>query len=39
MWTRAWRFIHNAYLSRLQEVLRHDFGAIRYWLGTMSSRR
>ena len=24
---------HNAYLSRLQEVLRHDFGAIRYWLG------
>lgn len=24
---------HNAYISRLQEVLRHDFGAIRYWLG------
>ena len=24
---------HNAYVSRLQEVLRHDFGAIRYWLG------
>jgi hypothetical protein len=24
---------HNAYLSRLQEVLRHDFAAIRYWLG------
>ncbi|MBB6289431.1 putative DNA-binding protein [Pseudomonas sp. SJZ103] len=24
---------HNAYLSRLQDVLRHDFGAIRYWLG------
>ncbi|KRA07734.1 HvfC/BufC N-terminal domain-containing protein [Pseudomonas sp. Root569] len=24
---------HNAYLSRLQEVLRHDFGAIWYWLG------
>ncbi len=24
---------HNAYRSRLQEVLRHDFGAIRYWLG------
>lgn len=24
---------HNAYLARLQEVLRHDFGAIRYWLG------
>ena len=24
---------HNAYVSRLQEVLRHDFGAIWYWLG------
>ena len=24
---------HNAYLSRLQDVLRHDFSAIRYWLG------
>lgn len=24
---------HNAYLSRLQEVLRHDFSAIFYWLG------
>ena len=24
---------HNAYLSRLQEVLRHDFSAIHYWLG------
>ncbi|MDQ0707009.1 hypothetical protein QF043_005801 [Pseudomonas sp. W3I7] len=24
---------HNAYLSRLQEVLGHDFGAIWYWLG------
>ncbi|ROM47971.1 DUF2063 domain-containing protein [Pseudomonas poae] len=24
---------HNAYLARLQEVLRHDFGAIWYWLG------
>ncbi|MCF5543305.1 DNA-binding domain-containing protein [Pseudomonas salomonii] len=24
---------HNAYLSRLQEVLCHDFGAIWYWLG------
>ncbi|MGY2375674.1 HvfC/BufC family peptide modification chaperone [Pseudomonas sp. SDO524_S393] len=24
---------HNAYVSRLQEVLRHDFGAIVYWLG------
>lgn len=24
---------HNAYVSRLQEVLRHDFGAIRHWLG------
>lgn len=24
---------HNAYLSRLQEVLRHDFSAILYWLG------
>ena len=24
---------HNAYRSRLQEVLRHDFGAIWYWLG------
>ncbi|AZF45236.1 Glutamate synthase [NADPH] large chain [Pseudomonas sp. R1-43-08] len=24
---------HNAYLSRLQDVLRHDFAAIRYWLG------
>ena len=24
---------HNAYLSRLQEVLRHDFSAIWYWLG------
>lgn len=24
---------HNAYLSRLQEVLRHDFSALRYWLG------
>ena len=24
---------HNAYVSRLQEVLRHDFGAIHYWLG------
>ena len=24
---------HNAYLSRLQEVLRYDFGAIWYWLG------
>ena len=24
---------HNAYISRLQEVLRHDFNAIRYWLG------
>lgn len=23
----------NAYLSRLQDVLRHDFAAIRYWLG------
>lgn len=24
---------HNAYLSRLQEVLRHDFSATHYWLG------
>ena len=24
---------HNAYLSRLQDVLRHDFGALCYWLG------
>lgn len=24
---------HNAYLSRLQQVLRHDFSAIVYWLG------
>jgi hypothetical protein len=24
---------HNAYIARLQEVLRHDFGAILYWLG------
>ncbi|WP_455884250.1 HvfC/BufC family peptide modification chaperone [Pseudomonas spelaei] len=24
---------HNAYRARLQEVLRHDFGALRYWLG------
>ncbi|MBV4453524.1 MULTISPECIES: HvfC/BufC N-terminal domain-containing protein [Pseudomonas] len=24
---------HNAYLSRLQEVLRHDFSAVLYWLG------
>ncbi|MPQ86702.1 DUF2063 domain-containing protein [Pseudomonas sp. MAFF 730085] len=24
---------HNAYVSRLQEVLQHDFGAIVYWLG------
>lgn len=24
---------HNAYLSRLQDVLRHDFSALRYWLG------
>ena len=24
---------HNAYRARLQEVLRHDFSAIRYWLG------
>ena len=24
---------HNAYLSRLQEVLRHDFSALLYWLG------
>ena len=24
---------HNAYLSRLQEILRHDFAAILYWLG------
>ena len=24
---------HNAYLSRLQDVLRHDYSAIRYWLG------
>lgn len=24
---------HNAYVSRLQEVLRQDFGAIWYWLG------
>ncbi|MFP3493756.1 DNA-binding domain-containing protein [Pseudomonas sp. SIMBA_059] len=24
---------HNAYLARLQEVLRHDFGALWYWLG------
>lgn len=24
---------HNAYLARLQDVLRHDFSAIRYWLG------
>ncbi|MBN2991908.1 putative DNA-binding domain-containing protein [Pseudomonas cedrina subsp. fulgida] len=24
---------HNAYLSRLQDVLRHDFSAMRYWLG------
>lgn len=24
---------HNAYRLRLQEVLRHDFGAVRYWLG------
>ncbi|WP_242169620.1 MULTISPECIES: DNA-binding domain-containing protein [unclassified Pseudomonas] len=24
---------HNAYVSRLQEVLRHDFSAIWYWLG------
>ena len=24
---------HNAYLARLKEVLQHDFGAIRYWLG------
>ncbi|WP_248748371.1 DNA-binding domain-containing protein [Pseudomonas sp. MWU15-20650] len=24
---------HNAYVSRLQEVLRHDFAAIWYWLG------
>lgn len=24
---------HNAYMARLQEVLRHDFSAIRYWLG------
>jgi len=24
---------HNAYLSRLQDVLRQDFGALWYWLG------
>ena len=24
---------HNAYIARLQEVLRHDFSAILYWLG------
>lgn len=24
---------HNAYLSRLREVLRHDFSAVLYWLG------
>lgn len=24
---------HNAYMARLQEVLRHDFGAVLYWLG------
>ncbi len=24
---------HNAYMARLQEVLRHDFAAIWYWLG------
>ncbi|AOE82147.1 DNA-binding domain-containing protein [Pseudomonas lurida] len=24
---------HHGYLSRLQDVLLHDFGAIRYWLG------
>ena len=24
---------HNAYLARLQEVLRHDFSATHYWLG------
>ena len=24
---------HNAYLERLRDVLRHDFGAIWYWLG------
>ena len=24
---------HNAYRARLQDVLRHDFAAIRYWLG------
>ncbi|NWC96227.1 MULTISPECIES: DNA-binding domain-containing protein [unclassified Pseudomonas] len=24
---------HNAYVARLQEVLRGDFGAVRYWLG------
>ncbi|CRM07547.1 hypothetical protein [Pseudomonas sp. 24 E 1] len=24
---------HNAYIARLQEVLRHDFRAIHYWLG------
>ena len=24
---------HNAYLARLSDALRHDFGAIRYWLG------
>ncbi|MGE1151912.1 DNA-binding domain-containing protein [Pseudomonas sp. ICMP 460] len=24
---------HNAYVSRLQEVLQHDFGAMWYWLG------
>lgn len=24
---------HNAYISRLQDVLRHDFSAILYWLG------
>lgn len=24
---------HNAYLARLQEVLRHDFSAVWYWLG------
>ncbi|KAF1022702.1 MAG: hypothetical protein GAK37_03332 [Pseudomonas sp.] len=24
---------HNAYISRLQEVLRHDYSAVWYWLG------
>lgn len=24
---------HNAYVARLQEVLRHDFSAVWYWLG------